>query len=181
MEWPEESLGKPRAREPGWLWVTGAGPSSVSMSIQEGIGCNFPKGTRAPGLQTPHLVPQRRFLSWQQSLAHDFFQGKSSFSPRRCQAEAAPIPQGQELWEPLQQHHQWGELSCGLLLEPSAQQLLSFAWGHTNIPWHSLPGPSPKSTGRGGEVAQPCLPGWVQFLEPQGWHRGQGWHRWRGP
>lgn len=32
-------------------------------------------------------------------------------------------------------------------------------------------GQSPKSTGRGGEGAEPPLPGWGEFLESVGWHR----------
>lgn len=61
---------------------------------------------------------------------------------------------------------------------PALSSAAPFIWGRTHK--YSLAfvsrarpraGQSPKSTGRGGEDAQPPLPGGVQFLESVGWHR----------
>lgn len=104
--------------------------------------------------------------------AHRFSREKWLF-PRQIPAGGRAHPTGGTapsgralLWEPLQQHRQWGRLSCGVLLQPSAQQLHSSGSGHTNIPWHAAAGPgrglgrAQKAQGEVGRVqSHPCLLG----------------------
>lgn len=84
-----------------------------------------------------------------------------------------------ETWTPL--HHQWVLLSCRVLLQHSIQQLHSFGWVRTYIPWHLaartgqtvLRSPSQKAQGEVGRLHKnPCLAR-VKFLESVGRYRAR--------
>lgn len=151
-----------------------AAPSSVPVPEQGILGLCTPFSPRNTSSKLCAGCPKgdSSILELAAEPAHDFSREKQ-LSPEKIPSRGCAHPMGGTaqgrrvlLWEPLQQPHQWGGLSCGVLLQHSAQQLHSFGAGHTNIPWHSSAGPGrgldrvQKAQGEVGRMhSHPCLAG----------------------